>query len=180
MIEPIFLIAAAAAVEPEPAISLFSVILTAILSSTVVGAIVGGVFGYLNNKRNARIAERKNDLDAEAGLVGRYKEAAAEERAQKESAIQTVNNLLAIAERQVQSLKDTVDTLTDTINAMTTASNAQQQFIERLTEDRDRTQQALSSALLEIDRQKEELLRRQREILEMANPKKPELPEPTV
>lgn len=169
MIESIVFLAAAATTDPAPEVTILGVVLTSVLSTTVIGALIAGIFGYINNKRNARIAERRNDLDANEGLIGRYKEAAAEERAQKESALETVNNMLTIAQGQAEALRGTVATLNLTIQSMKQAADAQQDLIDTLTKDRDRIEASLATAMAEIERQKDELIRRQKEILAMTD-----------
>lgn len=167
-----FVVVAASAMPAEP--NMLTTIIGAVFSSVVFSAIITAVFTYVSNRRNARIQERKNDLDAEGGLVSRYKEAAAEERAQKESAIQTVRDLLKIAEEQVTSLKDTITTLNSTIGIMRQAADDQREIITRLTSDRDRTQDALDRATKEIDKQREQLIKHQHEILAMSLPNMPD------
>ena len=152
------------AFDPQSVIGL---LFTAGISAGVLGAIITGVVQYLINRRNSRILERRNAVDAESDLVSRYREAAAEERTQKESAIQTIGKLLAIAETQIVSLKATVDSLTNTIRSMNEASDAQRTLIEQLKQDRDRVQDALDRALSEVEEQKLELLRNQRQILDL-------------
>lgn len=164
------------AVDVDPAVAtdqqaLISLFITAIISASVFAAIITGIVQFLINRRNSRITERKNDVDAESSLIGRYKEAAAEERAQKESAVQTVKNLLSIAEEQVNSLKGTVTALTTTIDNLNKMATTQIDIIDALTTERDRSMVALEKAQHQIDEQKEELLRHQREILELTYPK---------
>ena len=143
------------------------VVITSIISATVFAAFITGLVQYLINRRNSRITERKNTIDAESDIITRYKEAASEERAQKESAVETVKNLLSIAESQVESLKSTVVTLNGSIDLMTKMASAQQEVIDQLTFDRDRTKIALERAVTQIDKQKEDLIRHQQEILEL-------------
>lgn len=163
------------AAQPAPAAGstpdLIGPIITAVISASVFAALITGLVQYLVNRRNARITERKNAVEAESDLIARYKEAATEERVQKESAVQTVKNLLALAEAQVASLKDTVNTLNKTIEVMSLASNNQQDIIDQLTLDRDRTKEALARAEHQIEEQREELLRHQREILALQLPR---------
>lgn len=162
----------AAQEESTAAPDLIGPIITAVISASVFAAVITGLVQYAINRRNARITERRNSVEAESDLINRYKEAAAEERSQKESAVQTVKNLLALAEAQVASLKDTVTTLNRTIEIMTHAANSQQDIIDQLTNDRDRTQDALVKAQQQIEEQREELLRHQREILELTLPRR--------
>ncbi|UDL15894.1 hypothetical protein QEH42_gp103 [Microbacterium phage Pumpernickel] len=140
---------------------------TSVLSASVVSAALGGLIQYLNNRRNARVTERKNATDAESDLVARYKEAASEERAQKESAVKTIRELLDASEEQVETLKGTVTTLNNTIDLMSSLANNQADVILKLTADRDKTQEALERAEARIEGQKQELLQRQQEILEL-------------
>lgn len=160
---------AAEQAPPEP--NIVGIIITAVASASVFAALITGLVQYLVNRRNSRITERKNTVDAESDLVTRYKEAAAEERAAKESAVQTVRDLLSIAERQVESLKGTVAALNGLIENLNLAANAQQEIIDSLTAERDRSQAALSQALTQIEDQKNQLLRHQQEILELTFPK---------
>jgi hypothetical protein len=167
-----YLVMLAAATPPaQGGTDLFNVIITSIISTAVIGAIITGLVQYFINRRNSRVTERKNTVDAESDIIIRYKEAAAEERAQKESAVQTVRNLLAIAEEQVISLKSTVVALNATITNLNTMANAQVDIIETLTTERDRSVTALSTAETQIAAQKAELVRFQQEILELTYPK---------
>jgi chromosome segregation ATPase len=150
--------------------ALVSLVTTAVISASVFTALITGIIQYLINRRNSRITERKNSVEAESSLVTRYKEAAAEERTQKESAVETIKNLLGIAESQVDSLKSTILTLNTTIEIMTKMANAQQDIIDQLTSDRDRTKNALELAVAQIDKQKELLVKHQKEIEALAAP----------
>jgi uncharacterized membrane protein YccC len=161
---------------PEPAEGgidpqILSIIIGAVVSSTVFAAIVSGIFQFFNNKRNARILERKNEADTHNDVIQRYKEAAAEERQAKESAVRLMQNLLELAEDQIVGLKDTVQRLTSTIQVMGEAAGVQEGIIQQLTEDRDRVQRALDMAEQRLAAQKEELIRSQQEILDLRNKK---------
>lgn len=156
---------------PEEPQNLLSLIVGTVVSSVVVASLITGLIQFLINRRNSRIIERKNSLDAESDLVARYKEAAAEERAQKASAVQTVKDLLSIAEDQVTSLKSTVLALTTTIDNLHKMATIQVGIIEALTIERDRSASALEKAQGQIEKQKMELLRHQHEILELTYPK---------
>jgi hypothetical protein len=125
---------------------LISIVVGAAISSTVVGAAVTGIFQFINNKKNSRVTERKNETDAQSDVILRYKEAAAEEREAKESAMRTMQILKEIADDQIISLKDTVVRLTHTIQVMSHAAGVQKTIIQHLTEDRDRVQRALELA----------------------------------
>jgi len=172
-----YLMAIAAAVPTptpapvDPSSDLIRIIITTVISTTVLAALITGVVQYMINRRNSRVTERKNTVDAESDIIIRYKEAAAEERAQKESAVQTVRNLLAIAEEQVLSLKSTVVALNATITNLNTMANAQVDIIDVLTAERDRSVSALNMAQDQIEAQKLELERHQQEILELTYPK---------
>lgn len=169
MFEFLVLAAAEPAAAEQP--DLIGPIITAVISASVFAALITGIVQYVINRRNSRITERRNSVEAESDLIARYKEAAAEERSQKESAVQTVKNLLGIAEAQVLSLKDTVTTLNRTIEVMSLTASNQQDIIDQVTQDRDRTKQALEQAERQIEEQREELLRHQREILELTYPR---------
>lgn len=150
----------------QDVISLF---ITAIISASVFAALVTGTIQYLINRKNSKITEKKNTVDAESDLIARYKEAAAEERLQKESAVQTIKNLLQFTEGQVDSLKNTVETLNKTITSMSLISNTQSDLIDQLTVERDRNQAALEKAEMEIARQKSELLTKQEAIRKLTD-----------
>jgi|GEM_PF-3984836 len=149
------------ATEGQDQVSIF---VTAIISSAVLAAVVSGVVQYIVNRRNSRVTERKNTFDAESDLVVRYKEAAAEERVQKESAVKTVRDILTLSEDQVLSLKSTITILHNTIEVMTQVAHTQQEVIDQLTSDRDSTAEKLKIALEQINFQKNELERYQEEI----------------
>lgn len=151
--------------------NIISLVLTAVVSASVFGALISGVVQYVINKRNSRITERKNTVDTESELISRYKEAAAEERLQKESAVSTVKSVLAIAEKQVESLKTTVTVLNQTIELLKKTATAQQEVIDKLTDDRDRAQVDLLTAQREISQQRGQLNKLQTEILELTYPR---------
>lgn len=165
--------ASSAAVGETPGMEtqeLVSIIVTAAVSASVFAAIITGLFNFFSTRNNSRIAERRNSTDADDQLVARYKDAAAEERVQKESAVQTVKSLLALAEEQIESLKRTVTSLTSTIEVMTQAAGAQQEIIDQITDERDRVQSALDTATLQLEAQREELMRSQQQIIELTTP----------
>ena len=153
-------------IEMQPD-SILSLIITSVISASVIGAIVTGVVQYLVNKRNSQITEKKNTIDAESDLITRYKEAAAEERAQKESAVETVKDLLQVAEHNVELLKNTVDTLNQTITSLKETNAAQQQIITQLTVDRDRAEEGVRQAERTIAAQREHLARLQQQVAEL-------------
>jgi hypothetical protein len=155
----------------DAGVDIVRVVLTSVISTAVIGTIITATVQYFINRRNSRVTERKNTVDAESDIIVRYKEAAAEERAQKESAVQTVRNLLAIAEEQVISLKSTVLALNATITNMNAMASTQIEVIEQLTTERDRSMSALTTAEQQIEAQKIELARHQQEILELTYPK---------
>lgn len=149
-----------------------SLILTSTLVAGVTTAVVTGVFQFLGTRRLARVTERKNDDDADSSLVARYKDAAAEERAQKNSAVDTIQKLLAIAEHQIVSLKDTVDRLTQTIRIMSESAGTQQGILEQVIDERDRLADLLASAQHDLAEQRSILITSQREVHELTYPKK--------
>jgi len=156
-----------AAVTPEdPAANIVSLVVTSAVSATVLSSLVLGLVNYLLGRRNARISERKNAVDSESDIIARYKEAAAEERAQKESAVRMTRDLLNDSKEQATVLKNTVDTLTGTITMLKEIASTQQDMITQLTEDRDRTKAALERAEERIRTQEAELSARLQEILE--------------
>lgn len=166
--------AVATAPAPEPGSidpqQLLTLVLTTGISATVIASLITGLIQFIINRRNSRIVENKNTTDAEGDLVTRYREAAAEERAQKESAVETIRALLAISEDQIDSLKSTVDSLTQTIAVMRDAAGAQKSLIDQIIADRDRIKASYENAQLKVDQQREELIRTQREILELSYP----------
>lgn len=159
----------AAAVEEQPA--LIGLLVSAVISASVVAALVGGLFAYINNRRNARIAERKNTADEDNDLVTRYQTMATEERSAKESAVKTVRELLAIAEAQIASLQGTITRLTETIGVLQHSAQSQQDLIDAITRERDRLQVEQEKLQHDIDDKARELLTKQAEILELTYPK---------
>lgn len=145
--------------------------LSNLLSAAVIAAIVTGVVSYFNNRRNARVAERRNVQDEDNDIVTRYKDAAAEERSQKESAVKTVRELLAIAEQQIQILRTTIEQLTSTIGQLQKSAESQQQLIETVTAERDALAVKADELERELDVKRTELLRKQHEILEISYPR---------
>lgn len=141
-----------------------SLIITTVVSATVFSALITGLVQFLINRRNSRVTERKNAVDAESDLVSRYKEAAAEERAAKSSAVETIKMLLAESKENIATLKSTVATLNDTIALLKDVNAAQGTVIAQLTADRDRTQAALERAEIRVADQVEQLRVKQQEI----------------
>ncbi|UVG35140.1 hypothetical protein SEA_CECE_89 [Microbacterium phage Cece] len=154
----------AAAAEAGPDADLISLLVTAGISASVFGALISGLVTFLINRRNARITERRDAQGAENDVVSRYREAAAEERAQKESAVSTIKELLTDSREQVTVLKATVDTLTNTIRLLENLSATQGDVITQLTEDRDRTKAALDRAEARVIEQRDQLHAKQEEI----------------
>lgn len=155
---------AAAAGGGSPVADVVSLVITSVVSATVFSALITGLVQFLINRRNSRITERKNTVDAESDLVGRYKDAAAEERTAKESAVKLIRELLDDSKEQVIALKSTVDTLSATISMLENLTTSQDAMIKQLTTDRDRTQAALDRAEERIVHQKEQLRLKQEEI----------------
>ncbi len=164
MIQMLQALAAAATEGDNLAADVVSLVITAVVSATVFSALITGLVQFLINRRNSRITERKNTVDAESDLVARYKDAASEERAQKESAVSTIKELLQDSRDQVLVLKSTVDTLTKTIELLETLSAAQGDIIKQLTDDRDRTKAALERAEARVQEQRDQLKAKQNEI----------------
>jgi len=138
---------------------IISVVVGAIISASVFSAIVTGVIQFLINRRNSNVQERKNDVDEESDLVNRYKEAAIEERSQKESAVRTIQHLLDMADKQVVSLRETVATLNQLIITLTKSADTQKEIIDSLTRERDRSVNDLREAMEQIDEQRTQLVR---------------------
>ncbi|URP22179.1 hypothetical protein SEA_BIG4_95 [Microbacterium phage Big4] len=160
-------ILAAAVGETTPAADGVSIIITAAVSATVFSAIITGLVQFVINRRNSRITERKNTMDAESDVVNRYKEQAAEERAAKESAVRTIKELLADSREQVEILNGTVTTLNGTIKMLENLSASQEDIIKQLTDDRDRTREALKLAELRVQEQRDQLASKQQEIQDL-------------
>ncbi|UDL16374.1 membrane protein [Microbacterium phage Zooman] len=141
-----------------------SLVVTAAVSATVFSAIITGLVQFVINRRNSRITERKNTVDAESDVITRYKEQAAEERAAKESAVRTIKELLADSREQVEILNGTIATLNGTIRVLETLSASQENIIKQLTDDRDRTAEALKLAEIRVQEQRDLLATKQQEI----------------
>lgn len=154
----------AAATEGGASTDVISMIITSVVSATVFSALITGLVQFLMNRRNSRVTERKNAVDEESDLVSRYKEAAGEERAAKESAVRTIKELLENSQEQIVSLKGTVETLNGTIKLLENLAVTQKDVIAQLTSDRDRTQAALDRAEARIKEQTDELIQKQKEI----------------
>lgn len=150
--------------ETAAAADIVSLVITAVVSATVFSALITGLVQFLINRRNSRITERRNAVDEESDVVNRYKEQAIEERAQKESAVKTIKELLSESKEQIAALKSTVETLNTTIALMKDLNAAQGDVIRQLTSDRDRTAAALARAEARVEAQKEQLRIKQDEI----------------
>lgn len=157
----------AAAEQPDPSANFVAQLFTNVITTGVIAALITSGVNYFTGRKNARIQERKNAVDAESDIVNRYKEQAAEERMQKESAVKTIRDLLAASEAQVQSLKDTVKALNDTIDLMSRVAESQTDIIKRLENERDRTDELRINAEKLRDEKIEELRKAQIEILEL-------------
>ena len=169
-------IAARPSPTPLPAVDPSSVapagqLASILISATVIAAAISALVAWLNNRRNARIQERKNAADEGSDLVARYKEAAAEERAAKESAVSTVQKLLDIAQAQITSLQATIGRLNETITTLQQSAESQLDLIETIRGERDRLTSQQLELQKQIDEQREELLKAQQEILELTYPK---------
>lgn len=160
---------AAAVGETTPASDGASLIITAAVSATVFSAIITGLIQFVINRRNSRVTERKNTVDAESDVIVRYKEQAAEERAAKESAVRTIKELLADSREQVEILNGTVATLNGTIRVLENLSASQQDIIKQLTDDRDRTAEALKLAEIRVQEQRDLLASKQQEIQDLVS-----------
>jgi chromosome segregation ATPase len=160
------MIAAAAGAQPE----VIRLLVTACISVPVVAGLIAGLVSYLNNRRNARIAERKNTQDEDNDLVTRYQTMATEERSAKESAVKTVRELLGIAEAQIASLQGTITRLTETIGVLQHSAQSQQDLIESITQERDRLKLEQEKLQKDINDKSQELLNKQAEILELSYP----------
>jgi len=155
---------AAAGDANAAAADVVSLVITSVVSATVFSALITGLVQFLINRRNSRITERKNTSDAESDLVRQYRDAAADERAAKESAIKTLRELHDDTKEQVLALRSTVDTLNATIVTLKDLNASQDDIIVRLTEDRDRTIAALNRAETRIQQQEVILSSKQQEI----------------
>jgi len=152
--------------EPESA-TLVAQLFANVITTGVIAALITAGVQFFINRKNSRIQERKNAVDEGSDLVLRYKDAAGEERAQKESAVKTVRELLVASEAQVTSLKETVKTLTETIQLMSSFSDSQKDIISRLEVERDRTAAQLAATEKLRDEKIAELRAAQIKILEM-------------
>lgn len=151
--------------------SIVGLLVSVLISAGVFSAFIAGLVAYINNRRNARIAERKNTADEDNDLVTRYQTMATEERSAKESAVKTVRELLAIAEAQIASLQGTITRLTETIGVLQHSAQSQQDLIDAITRERDRLQVEQEKLQHDIDDKARELLTAQAEILELTYPK---------
>lgn len=141
--------------------------LTQGISTGVFVAVITSSFQYFLGRRNSRIQERKNATDAESDVVTRYKDAAAEEREAKESAVRTIKELLSASESQVTSLKSTVATLNEAIENMGRLSDSQRDIILRLETERDRLEAEMINTKRVRDENIAKLRQAQIDILEL-------------
>lgn len=155
------------ATEPKPPTmtEIVTLVVTGVLSSGAIAAAVAGTFQYVNNRRNARIQEARNVDEADDKMVTRYKEMAAEERAQKESAVESIKALLSLAESQIVSLKDTIARLTNTIEILNQSHEQQAEVISAVTAERSRLEEKLKTAEEQLAAEKAKLLSTQMELL---------------
>ncbi len=162
-----WLLVAAAETPPDEAGNFVATLFTQIITTGVIAALITTAAQLILGRKNSRIQERKNAVDAESDLVSRYKDAAAEERSAKESAVRTVKELLAASEIQVASLKSTVTALNETIEMMNKVTDSQKDIILRLETERDRIDAERIVAEKLRDDKIEELRKAQIEILEL-------------
>lgn len=144
--------------------------ITAILSTTVIATIISSIIQYIISRRSSRVTERRNSVESESDIILRYKEAAAEERAQKESAVRTLEVLLKNSESQVQSLNSTIDILNGLIANLNKMAETQKEVIAQLTADRNKTQEALQVAITQLNTTKKDLEDQQKAITELTRP----------
>lgn len=161
------LYAAAAETPPDEAGNFIATLFTQVITTGVIAALITTAAQVILGRRNARIQERKNAIDAESDLVTRYKDAATEERAAKESAVRTIKELLSASEATVASLKSTVVALNETIELMNKLTDSQKDIIIRLESERDRLDAERIAAEKLRDEKIEELHKAQVAILEL-------------
>lgn len=117
-----------------------------------ITALIVALLAHKRATREADITERKNEDDADAALVERYRSMADEERAAKESAVKTVRELLALAQEQIDGLKATIERLTATIEAMSHASTVQHDVVVAITNERNLLTRRAETAEAEVAR----------------------------
>lgn len=161
------LYAAAAETPPDEAGNFVATLFTQVITTGVIAALITTASQVILGRRNSRIQERKNAIDAESDLVARYKDAATEERSAKESAVRTIKELLSASEATVVSLKSTVIALNETIEMMSRVSDSQKDIIVRLETERDRLDAERVTAEKLRDEKIDELREAQVAILEL-------------
>ncbi len=131
-----------------------------ILGSTILTALVTVLGSWAVAKIKARsearlaeaavttasVAEKRQEDDSTDALISRWKDATEDERAQKDSAVALLRNLLSIAETQIEALKDTLVKLTETVRVMTVTIETKDDDLRKAMESRDGVLAALATA----------------------------------
>jgi hypothetical protein len=156
---------------------------TAALSAPVLVGFGAGGLKLWQQRKESRLAERKDTRSEDNDLVAQWKlvaeNAQAEvarsvtatedrvraERESKESAIATVRSLLELQEGQNAALRDTIQRLTDTIERLSAAGGAAADLVGELQAERDRLVRDLAHAQERIATLTSQLMRRQQDLL---------------
>lgn len=170
MIKPITLmVSAVAEVANDTAPWYLQDFVAAFASGAVIAAIVTGIVQVYVTRRSASISQRRNTSVEENELVLRYKEAAAEERAQKESSIAIAERTLSQYQGQVDTLTSIVNSLNHTLEILHDNATVTKDIIQELVADRDKLEKALLDAQAQVAEQSQELVRMQQKIIQLTN-----------
>lgn len=140
--------------EPIPAPSggevvvpnVMPLLISAVISTGVLAALVTGLFTWLSHRTDAKVAERRDAREGETEQVAAYRDMAEQARKSAETAVSVIQHSLESTVALVDNLQATVASLNETIRQMTAAANVQHDALDRMTVDRDRTQEALHAA----------------------------------
>lgn len=121
-------------------------LISAVISASVIGAVVTGFFTWLVHRGDQKVAERRDAREGETEQVAAYRDMAEQARKSAETAVAVIQHSLESTVGLVTSLQATVTSLNETIRQMTVAANVQQDALDRMTVDRDRTMAALAAA----------------------------------
>lgn len=151
-------------------------IIAVLLSTAVVSAIITALTQLIINRGNRKLAERKDVREGESEQVGRYRAMADQagllaEQARKsaETAVAVIQHSLESTQTLVLNLQATVNSQNETIRTMAQAAGIAASDLQRMTDDRDRTQQALDAAQRLQDEQQDRRDQLERERAELAD-----------
>lgn len=150
-------------VTPPPSAQ-FQVVLAALSGGalfTSLGSVVVALVQERGRRRDkseqAVIDAAKNQTEGETVREANYRELAEQARKNAETAVAVIERSLTATQGLADRLQVIVDSQNQTISTLTSAQVAQSDIVRAITQDRDRTVEALKKANAKIEEQKVEL-----------------------